>query len=58
MTSASRFRLATTEIRPHGAGTKLIYTEQGVYLDGFDGADGREEGTRDLLDNLGRFLGR
>lgn len=48
--------LATTEIKSSGAGTKLIYTEQGVYLDGYDDAGSRERGTRELLDNLARHL--
>jgi uncharacterized protein YndB with AHSA1/START domain len=51
--------LATVQLDPAGNGTKLVYTEQGVYLDG-DGeamAKGREEGTRELLENLGRVLG-
>jgi uncharacterized protein YndB with AHSA1/START domain len=45
---------ATTEFRPDGAGTLLILTEQGVYLDGDGPADARsrEEGTNALLDNL------
>lgn len=48
--------LATTEIKASGAGAKLIYTEQGVYLDGYDDAGSREQGTRGLLDNLARHL--
>lgn len=50
--------LGTTELRSEGSGTKLIYTEQGVYLDGYDEPGGRERGTRDLLDSLGVFLNR
>jgi uncharacterized protein YndB with AHSA1/START domain len=43
--------VATAEFKAEGAGTKLIYTEQGAYLDGDGPADaaGREEGTRELL---------
>lgn len=48
--------LGTTEIKSDGKGTKLIYTEQGVYLDGYDDAGQREEGTRELLNQLGAFL--
>ena len=48
--------LGTTEFHPSATGTTLTYTEQGVYLDGFDDAGGREEGTRELLDQLARFL--
>jgi uncharacterized protein YndB with AHSA1/START domain len=48
--------LGTTEIKPSGAGTKLIYTEQGAYLDGYDDAGSREHGTRELLSQLETFL--
>lgn len=48
--------LGTTEIKPNGAGSKLIYTEQGAYLDGYDGAGQREEGTRELLGQLETYL--
>lgn len=48
--------LATTEIKPNGAGSKLIYTEQGAYLDGYDDAGQREQGTQELLDQLGAYL--
>jgi len=48
--------LGTTEIKPHGAGSKLIYTEQGAYLDGYDDAGQREEGTRQLLGQLETYL--
>ena len=37
-------------------GTRLTYTEQGVHFDGLDSVEGREEGTRGLLDNLGAFV--
>ena len=50
--------LATVEIRPEGAGTRLIYTEQGAFLDGADKPEYRERGTRDLLDGLGAELRR
>lgn len=48
--------LATIEFRPNGAGTKLTFTEQGVFLDGHDTPAEREHGTRALLDNLGEVL--
>lgn len=48
--------LGTTEIKPNGSGSKLIYTEQGVYLDGYDDAGQREEGTRQLLGQLETYL--
>jgi uncharacterized protein YndB with AHSA1/START domain len=48
--------LATTEIKPSANGTRLTYTEQGVYLDGYDDAGQREEGTQQLLNQLDAFL--
>ena len=45
--------LATFEFKPAGSGTRLILTEQGAFLDGFDKPEMREEGTRSLLDQLG-----
>ncbi len=48
--------IATTEIKPDGAGSKLIYTEQGAFLDGFDEPNQRERGTEDLFDQLERYL--
>ena len=40
-------------------GTNFTYTEQGVYLDGFDGAEAprfRQEGTTEMIDNLQNYL--
>jgi uncharacterized protein YndB with AHSA1/START domain len=50
--------LATVEFKPSGTGTKLVYTEQGVFLDGYDDAGSRERGTRGLLDQLDAALKR
>jgi uncharacterized protein YndB with AHSA1/START domain len=50
--------LATVELRPEGAGTRLVYTEQGAFFDGHDAPAERERGTRDLLDALGATLRR
>jgi uncharacterized protein YndB with AHSA1/START domain len=50
--------LATVEFKPQGKGTKLIFTEQGAFLDGYDNAGQREQGTRSLLDSLGKALQR
>jgi uncharacterized protein YndB with AHSA1/START domain len=50
--------LATVELRPEGKGTKLVYTEQGTHLDGHDTPEGREHGTRELFEALGRVLAR
>jgi uncharacterized protein YndB with AHSA1/START domain len=48
--------LATVQLHAAGAGTRLVYTEQAVFLDGYDDAGSRERGTRDLLDKLGKAL--
>jgi uncharacterized protein YndB with AHSA1/START domain len=48
--------VTTIVLEPDGDGTRLTYTEQGVHLDGLDSVEGREAGTRGLLDNLGAFL--
>ena len=43
---------------PAGAGTRLIFTEQAAFLDGYNDLAGREEGTRVGLDNLDAELKR
>jgi uncharacterized protein YndB with AHSA1/START domain len=48
--------LATIVLKPDGLGTRLVFTEQGAFLDGFDDPAGRERGTRDLLEALGKSL--
>ena len=50
--------LATLELKPanDGAGTRLVMTEQGAFLDGYDDAGSRERGTQFLLDMLGNSL--
>lgn len=48
--------LTTIALEPDSDGTRLTYTEQGVHFDGLDTVEGREEGTRGILDNLGSFL--
>jgi uncharacterized protein YndB with AHSA1/START domain len=48
--------LATIQLKPSGAGTQLIFTEQGAFLDGLDSAGPREGGWNGLLDALGRSL--
>ena len=50
--------LATVELKPKGSGTRLVFTEQGAFLDGFDDPGQREKGTLDLLDALGAELER
>lgn len=48
--------LATIEFLAEGTGTRLILTEQGVYLDGGDSPAEREHGMGILLDQLGAAL--
>jgi uncharacterized protein YndB with AHSA1/START domain len=49
--------VSTVEFEPAGEGTRLTYTEQGVYLDGHDTAASREHGTAELLGALAAALG-
>ena len=44
--------LVTVQFSPSGAGTRMVFTEQSVFLDGYDDAGGREKGTRVLIDQL------
>jgi uncharacterized protein YndB with AHSA1/START domain len=48
--------LATLELKPAGTGTRLVMTEQGAFLDGYDDAGSREHGSNLLLDALGNSL--
>jgi uncharacterized protein YndB with AHSA1/START domain len=48
--------LATVELEPEGAGTRLTFTEQAAFLDGEDTPGLREHGTGSLLDALGEEL--
>ena len=48
--------LATIEFKRAGGGARLILTEQGAFLDGYDGAAEREEGTREGLQRLAAVL--
>jgi len=45
--------LASVELTPAGAGTRLIFTEHGAYFDGGDSVKMREAGWDDLLRKLG-----
>jgi len=49
--------LTTIALEPDGDGTQLTYTEQGVHFDGLVSVEGREQGTRGLLDQLATYLG-
>lgn len=44
--------LATIELIAEGKKTKMIVTEQGAFLDGYDDAGSRERGTIELMDRL------
>jgi uncharacterized protein YndB with AHSA1/START domain len=48
--------LSTAVLEADGKGTRLTYTEQGVFLDGLDTPAAREHGTRELFDRLGAAL--
>jgi uncharacterized protein YndB with AHSA1/START domain len=48
--------VATVEFVDADGATRLVLTEQGVFLDGRDTAAQREEGTRSLLDSLATLL--
>jgi uncharacterized protein YndB with AHSA1/START domain len=48
--------LATAEFTPEGDGTRLVFTEQGAFLDGYELPAQRENGMGGLLDLLGRWL--
>lgn len=50
--------LATVEFRPEGEGTRLVFTEQAAFLDGYNRPEERELGTRAGLENLARELQR
>jgi uncharacterized protein YndB with AHSA1/START domain len=50
--------LATFEFKPWGAGAKLIMSEQGAFLDGYDDNGSRERGSRDIMDKLSAYLER
>ena len=50
--------VATVEFKPEGDATRLVFTEQGAYLDGLDTPAQREHGTGELLDALGAELER
>ena len=48
--------LATLEFKPAQGGTRLVLTEQGAFLDGYDDAGSRERGTAELLERVGKSL--
>jgi uncharacterized protein YndB with AHSA1/START domain len=48
--------VATFEFESTPEGTHLVLTEMGAFFDGIDSVAGREHGTSELLDALGRSL--
>jgi uncharacterized protein YndB with AHSA1/START domain len=48
--------VATAEFEPEGDGTRLVFTEQGAFLDGHEMPARREQGMGSLLDSLGQWL--
>jgi len=48
--------VATVEFQSVGAVTRLVLTEQGVFLDGHATTAQREEGTRSFLESLAGSL--
>ncbi|MFG6150360.1 MULTISPECIES: SRPBCC family protein [Halobacillus] len=48
--------VTTVEFHHTETGTRLVYTEQGVFLDGHDTPSQREHGTKIILDKLGEVL--
>lgn len=48
--------VATLQLKADGKRSRLLLTEQGAFLDGYDDAGSRERGTSELLDALGRSL--
>jgi uncharacterized protein YndB with AHSA1/START domain len=50
--------LTSIVVEPDGDETRLTYTEHGIHFDGLDSAEGREEGTRGILENLAAFVER
>jgi uncharacterized protein YndB with AHSA1/START domain len=48
--------VATVQFRPERAGTRLVFTEQGAFLDGHETPGQREHGMGSLLDALAAEL--
>lgn len=55
---ARYYEIVPNELEERGEGTDLIITEQGVFLDGYDDAGRREQGTQVLIDQLEQALQR
>jgi uncharacterized protein YndB with AHSA1/START domain len=50
--------LAAVDFKPEGAGTRLVLTEHGAFLDGQDKPEYSEQGTGQLLEALAAELER
>jgi uncharacterized protein YndB with AHSA1/START domain len=50
--------LATVELVPDGAGTKVIFTDQGAYFENSDGPERRKQGWSALLEKISTELSR
>ena len=50
--------LATIELESEGKETKLVFTEQAAFFEGADGARMREQGWKELLNQLAKELER
>ena len=48
--------LASIELTPVAAGTRLTLTEQGIYFDDLDNTEQRKEGTIELLESLAKAV--
>jgi uncharacterized protein YndB with AHSA1/START domain len=48
--------LTTIELIPMEGGTKLVFTEQGAFFDGYDTPEVREHGTNEMLKALDNIL--
>jgi uncharacterized protein YndB with AHSA1/START domain len=48
--------VTSVDFAPEGAGTRLTFTEHGIFLDGLDSPALREQGTGHLLEALGADL--
>lgn len=50
--------VASIELLDAGVTTRLIWTEQGVFLDGLDASELREGGTSWMVDNMAEYFAR
>ncbi|MGE3858110.1 MAG: SRPBCC family protein [Dehalococcoidia bacterium] len=50
--------LASVELTPQGAGTRMVFREQDAFFDDFEDNGGREHGTNEILDALVAFIAR